>query len=128
MDALREKQDEITDALDKVEKELDGLSKKEPSQRGKAFPKIEKLLDKAKGLIETYEYDKLELAASSVLSGSMSFDDHQKDYEKRHADLNKRFLFQKDPNAAYLLYEKDAEGSVFNDNSKHKISLFVSLT
>jgi len=118
MESLQEQQREIEESLDKIQKDVEALDKKEPSQRDKAISKIEKMFSKLKNLIEAFEYDRIELAATSDLSNSGMYENNLREYEKKYDDLEGIFLVKKDPTYAEKLHLLQVQGKLDVGDSK----------
>jgi len=112
MEGLLDKQSEIQEGLAKIQKEIDALDTKEPLQREKAITKIEKMFGNIKSVMEAFEYDRIELAASSDLSNSGTYESALKDYEKQYDDLQNKFLLKKDPHYIEKLQALISQGKV----------------
>jgi len=112
MEALLEQQREIKESLDKLQKDIEGLDKKEPSQRDKVITKIEKTFVKLKNSIEAFEYNRIELAATSDLSNSGMYEDNLREFEKKYDELEGLFLVKKDPAYAEKLHMLQVQGKM----------------
>ncbi len=112
MEGLLDKQSEIHEGLTKIQKEIDALDTKEPLQREKAITKIEKMFGNIKSVMEAFEYDRIELAASSDLSNSGTYESALKDYEKQYDDLQNKFLLKKDPHYMEKLQALISQGKI----------------
>lgn len=112
MEALQEQQYEIEETLDKLRKDIENLEKKEPSQRNKAIAKIEKTFGNLKNLIEAFEYDRIEYAATSDLSNSGMFEGDLRGFEKKYDELENLYLIKKDPTYAEKLHLLQLQGKI----------------
>ena len=118
MEGLHDKQNEIQEGLVKIQKEIDGLDGKEPLQREKAIARIEKMFGNIKSVMEAFEYDRIELAASSDLSNSGTYDSALKEYEKKYDELQNHFLLKKDPTYMAKLQALISQGKIDAGDSK----------
>jgi DNA mismatch repair ATPase MutS len=91
---LKDKQSDLIASFEKLEKELDGLDKKEPSKRDKAISKIENHIDEIKEAISAFEYDILE----QDLNNSSDYENYKREFEKKLADMKQLFKIKRDPN------------------------------
>ncbi len=126
MESLLEQQSSISTLLGRLQKELDSYDNKEPSQKDKAIVKIQKMLEELKSQIEAFEYDRIELAASSDLSNSGIFENNLKDYEEQYDKLEKLFFIKKDPSYAEKLAIMQNQSKYEYGDSKFQAYRFIT--
>jgi hypothetical protein len=115
MSVVVEKQDQIKDLLEKTRKDIEGLNKKEPSQREKAIRKIESNIDNLQGLIESFEFDRLELETENA-SQAAPFKKIGVELEKQYAELKKFYEKRKNPQFVEEEEKPDATALNFKSN------------